>query len=96
MNHHKHGLPINMPYFLFRTLQTMTTLAQISKNPRDGISYHGLTMLLVEHALQKEGRTWNDVVRTPIVIPEDAMVALPAPWKERLQLYLQEIVSQLQ
>jgi hypothetical protein len=38
----------------------------------------------------------NDVVRTPIVIPKDAMVALPTPRKQRLQLYLQAIVSQLQ
>ena len=74
----------------------MMTLAQRSKNPKDDISHHGLIKLLVEHALQKEGWTWNDVVRTPIVIPEDAMVAFPTPRKQRLQLYLQEIVSQLQ
>jgi hypothetical protein len=57
----------------------MITLTQRSKNPKDGISHHGLIKLLVEHAPHKKGRTWNDVVMEPTVIVEYAVVALRTP-----------------
>jgi hypothetical protein len=45
--------PINMPYFLFRTLQMMVALVQREKNPTEFVSHHDLINILVEHALQK-------------------------------------------
>jgi hypothetical protein len=43
----------------------MAKQAQKVVHPREVLSHHGLIELLVEHTLQREGRTWNEVVRAP-------------------------------
>jgi hypothetical protein len=60
----------------------METLVQREKNPREVVSHHGLIKLLVEHALHKEGFTWNNIIRPPVILTESEVVALQVAQQE--------------
>ena len=52
-NHLRNHKYINMSYFLWKSLELMSSMAKGSKNLDTSIAYHGLIILLVDYALQK-------------------------------------------
>jgi hypothetical protein len=71
-----------MLHFLFITLQTMEALVQRAKNPREDVFHHGLIKSLVDHVFQKEGRTWNNIVKPPILLNKNEVASPQAVEQE--------------
>jgi hypothetical protein len=54
-------------------------IGQKGQNPNDVVTHHDLIKLIIEHALQKNDHTWNDIIQPPLGPSEAPIAALPAP-----------------
>ena len=62
LSHMHHGILINMPYHLLRTLQNMAYYARRSINTQGSVINHGLINLLSFRALEHRNLSWEKFV----------------------------------
>jgi hypothetical protein len=69
------GFKLNMPFYLFMSLQKMSKIYQRQKfNPLSSLFHHGLIRILVFSHLSKTGDTWEDFLfRNNFTLPENAV-----------------------
>jgi hypothetical protein len=65
----------------------METLVQREKNPREVISHHDLIKILVEHALHKEGHTWNNIIHHMFCSPKVKWLHFRHPNRKHLHFW---------
>jgi hypothetical protein len=69
------GFKLNMPFYLFMSLQKMSKLYQRQRlNPLSSLFHHGLIQILLLSHLAKIGDTWEDFLcRNNFTLPENTV-----------------------
>ena len=76
LSHLRHGILLNIPYYLLHDLCHMATFVQTAKHPHVSLTHHGLIKLIISRTLAQHNITWDQfTARTQEPVP---VLGLPA------------------
>ena len=59
LSHLRHGILLNIPYYLFHDLRHMATFFQTAKHPHVSLTHHGIIKLIILRTLARHNITWD-------------------------------------
>ena len=59
LSHLRHGILLNIPYYLLHDLRHMATFVQAAKHPFASLTHHGLIKLIILRTLAQHNITWE-------------------------------------
>ena len=59
LSHLRHGILLNIPYYLFHSLRRMAVFVQTAKHPHVSLTHHGLIKLIIVRTLAQHNITWD-------------------------------------
>ena len=62
LSHLRHGILLNIPYYLFHTLRHMAVFVQTAKHPHVSLTHHGLIKLIILRTLVQHNITWDQFI----------------------------------